>query len=231
MKKIFTLVAMAFVAVCANAQTWKVTEDASFSDGQEITDVSDCKLTFGIDKKKWTVKADTSVKPFTAYVSGGNNPKDDNAKGYSRSNLNNPTNGGYFVFSPAKAGKLTVGIVVNAGKNFYITDKDGNCLNEKASFVDKTGAAVKLSSDDTFDSKLYGKVTFEVEAGNEYYVFTTGSKIGLYGFIFPDDGTTGINAISNESNENAPVYNIAGQKVSKNAKGVLIQNGKKFINK
>lgn len=30
---------------------------------------------------------------------------------------------------------------------------------------------------------------------------------------------------------NAPVYNLAGQRVSKNTKGILIQNGKKFVNK
>ena len=33
------------------------------------------------------------------------------------------------------------------------------------------------------------------------------------------------------SNANAPIYNLAGQQVSKDFKGVCIQNGKKFINK
>jgi hypothetical protein len=28
---------------------------------------------------------------------------------------------------------------------------------------------------------------------------------------------------------NAPVYNLAGQKVNKNFKGVVIQNGKKMV--
>jgi len=41
-----------------------------------------------------------------------------------------------------------------------------------------------------------------------------------------------INAVAvKAANENAPVYNLAGQRVSKNAKGILIQNGKKFIRK
>ena len=34
-----------------------------------------------------------------------------------------------------------------------------------------------------------------------------------------------------EVNENAPIYNLAGQRVSKDYKGVVIQNGKKFIKK
>lgn len=47
--------------------------------------------------------------------------------------------------------------------------------------------------------------------------------------------TTGTN-ISNtvavsKVNANAPIYNLAGQKVSKSYKGVVIQNGKKFVQK
>lgn len=40
------------------------------------------------------------------------------------------------------------------------------------------------------------------------------------------DGGTGINSI-NADDVNAPIYNIAGQRVSKAQKGVYIQNGKK----
>lgn len=40
----------------------------------------------------------------------------------------------------------------------------------------------------------------------------------------------GIKEIHNsEINENAPIYNLAGQRVSKDYKGVVIQNGKKFV--
>ena len=41
---------------------------------------------------------------------------------------------------------------------------------------------------------------------------------------------TGINHIAaDEANANAPVYNLSGQRVGKNAKGVLIKNGKKYV--
>lgn len=45
--------------------------------------------------------------------------------------------------------------------------------------------------------------------------------------------TSGISDIiaDKELNANAPVYNLAGQRVSKDTKGILIQNGKKFIKK
>ena len=44
--------------------------------------------------------------------------------------------------------------------------------------------------------------------------------------------TTGINGVvADEVNADAPVYNLAGQRVNKNVKGILIKNGKAFINK
>ncbi len=42
--------------------------------------------------------------------------------------------------------------------------------------------------------------------------------------------TTGINNITTDvDSADAPVYNLAGQRVGKNAKGVLIKNGKKYV--
>ena len=52
--------------------------------------------------------------------------------------------------------------------------------------------------------------------------------------IISIDTTTGIDNLNAESkalNDNAPMYNLAGQRVDKTYKGVVIQNGKKFINR
>ena len=61
---------------------------------------------------------------------------------------------------------------------------------------------------------------------NGTYEFTTGN------YIYSLNGTaSGIsNPTVNVLNENAPIYNLAGQRVSKDTKGILIQNGRKFIN-
>ena len=40
-----------------------------------------------------------------------------------------------------------------------------------------------------------------------------------------------INQLDSAINDNAPMYNLAGQRVGKEYKGVVIQNGKKFINR
>ena len=62
---------------------------------------------------------------------------------------------------------------------------------------------------------------------------TGGNNARLY--IVLDGEATGINAIENSElrieNLDAPMYNLAGQRVTKSYKGVVIVNGKKFINK
>lgn len=52
--------------------------------------------------------------------------------------------------------------------------------------------------------------------------------------IISIDTTTGIDNLNAENktlNDNAPMYNLAGQRVDKTYKGVVIQNGKKFFNR
>lgn len=56
------------------------------------------------------------------------------------------------------------------------------------------------------------------------------SKIELAPTVAPTASTSNISAItSDEATKDAPVYNLAGQRVGKNAKGVLIKNGKKYV--
>ncbi len=50
--------------------------------------------------------------------------------------------------------------------------------------------------------------------------------------LFFGDNATGINAVSNDNAAaDNTLYNIAGQRVTKNAKGIIIVNGKAYINK
>ena len=44
-----------------------------------------------------------------------------------------------------------------------------------------------------------------------------------------DDDTTAINGITNDTITDNTMYNLAGQRVNANAKGIIIINGKKVI--
>ena len=97
-------------------------------------------------------------------------------------------------------------------------------------------------------SESTGFLAFPVKADNEYYVSALGSKACMGGFVYTEskpvvtfcatetlpevvfDDTTAVNSIE-ASDENAAIYNMMGVRVNADAKGILIQNGKKFIRK
>ncbi|MBQ9230984.1 MAG: hypothetical protein IJ190_07350 [Prevotella sp.] len=80
---------------------------------------------------------------------------------------------------------------------------------------------------------------FDAEPGETYYIFGNNWQIGFQGVKFykgktiKDYTPSGIDTPKAKvaDNANAPIYNLAGQKVDKSQKGILIQNGKKFVNK
>lgn len=97
-----------------------------------------------------------------------------------------------------------------------------------------------------------GVFYFPVYADCKYLASASGSKISWSGIYFAEseaanvkvakeDGTelvligsssTGISTVKAAvENNSATIYNVAGQQVSKNYKGLVIKNGKKFVNK
>ena len=272
MKKIFTLVMLAAMAISVNAQDEKfaIEEGQEVSDGQTLEansrkNATSVAITFGADGKWAAAKAEGSLSEFTAYISGGNNPKDGELNGtssagagYSITGKNLPKSGCYYTFKPTKDGSLKIGIMLNGNKSFYVVKEDGTAISD-FDIKDKEGTTVALrvfeQDASTFASaaeKVYGYVTFNVEKEKTYYVFCTGSKLGLYGFIFNEtaatidpattaaikaeidaaaSGETAIETVKAADAENAVIYNLAGQKVDNSFKGVVIKNGKKMIQK
>ncbi|MDE6380067.1 MAG: hypothetical protein K2L11_06310 [Muribaculaceae bacterium] len=102
-----------------------------------------------------------------------------------------------------------------------------------------------------------GFLSFPVYEGSDYYFSALGSKAACGGFVYTEtapsivyeevvaeDGTvtsprvefpeileSGVESVAIENNVDAPVYNLMGVRVNADAKGILIQNGKKFIRK
>ena len=72
--------------------------------------------------------------------------------------------------------------------------------------------------------------TAAIPAGKAF--FETSSQIaeGKFSIVFADDETDGIKAVSTKV-ENGVRYNLAGQKVGADYKGIVIVNGKKYLNK
>ncbi len=111
---------------------------------------------------------------------------------------------------------------------------------------------------DVKDGSCFGVIMFPVFAEAETYIFgAQGSKatcpgvvftsekpvVTIYGeevsemtFTYPgassEGGDSGIeNIITDNADANAPIYNVMGIQVDENYKGLVIKNGKKFVNR
>lgn len=164
-----------------------------------------------------------------------------------------PAKGLYLRFDAKNAGSLKVAIYGNKNGNpTYIVDASTKqplapSTVDVAIFYQNTGFSydggehflnVGKQADDyvlqhtngiTQNRPVLGYVTFPVEAGKSYYMFNTKSQIGLYGFEFTP-GSNGIAAIATDAAAKKGVrYNMAGQQVDASYKGLVIENGKKFV--
>ena len=214
------------MAVGANAQgTYAVMNgDAGVAAGTTVTSVNNLKFT-------WGVAGEADFK--------GGNKKSEVLKdvlgstGYCEGNGTNGTltGGTVYYFEPLINGSLTVGFVLNGDKAFFVQESDGT--NVTFTCKNAEGESINLENGGKVAEKLTGGLaTFAVTAGKKYAVYCTGSKLGFYGFKFEEGTGTGIQDIKSQTIDlNAPAYDLAGQKVDKSFKGVVIQNGKKMIQK
>ena len=183
MKKIFTLIAMALMAMGVNAQnTWTVSDGFEIEGGKAVSDVENVTLTFGVaedaQSTAWEVKDAatdltkqemTDVLGTTFFVTGDQNPKDDDNNGWKENKGNLPTNGVFYKFELKSDGKLTIGVNIGKSKVMWFVD------SSDASKIDSQTAEASANT--------YGTFTYELKAGT-YYLFAAGSKLGFFGFTF-----------------------------------------------
>ena len=234
MKKFFTLIAAVAMAASVNAQgTYAVQVGDKVNAGDKITSVKNVTLTYM--ENAGTAFADGKATDnwadgdFTAYVCGKNSGKLVSGA--------EPT-GCAYKFETTKAGSVTVGVQLGGTKGFHILNAD---------FAEVAPASYNLPAAKDGDSQEFtqnekgeniiaeksnGTVTFSVAEGGTYYVFAAGSKMGFYGFKYVTGTSTGISDIqAPKSSKDGATFNLLGQKVVNDATGIVIKNGKKFINK
>ena len=190
MKKIFTLMALAVMALGAQAQEkFLFSPTETYTDGQVIEASANVKLTIGPDgklsKKNFTAgetnaefaqtytNADGEQTTQIVYLTGGNNPKDgaldgtsSTGGGYKPESKNNPQSGTFFVLSTKQAGSMTAGVILNSGKSFYVTKSDGTALaTSELTLVTPEGETIELDENNQSADKFYGLVKFQAEAG------------------------------------------------------------------
>lgn len=99
----------------------------------------------------------------------------------------------------------------------------------------QTGATTADGTQYGFTSKSGTPAFAQVVSGQEIpakkgYIVLSGASAAKYAINF-DDEATGIQTIEAASAANDAMYNLAGQRVDKAYKGIVIVNGKKYLNK
>lgn len=99
----------------------------------------------------------------------------------------------------------------------------------------KTGATKADGTQYGFTSKSGTPAFAQVKSGQEIpakkgYIVLNGASAAKYSINF-DGEATGIHTIEAASVANGAMYNLAGQRVDKAYKGIVIVNGKKYLNK
>lgn len=237
MKKFFTLIAAVVMAASANAQgSYILSAGDAVTAGQQVTSVDNITLTYGAGSGSFVAakkQANWADADFQAYTNGSANGKFTEAT--ETAEATEPT-GCFYKFDAAENGTLTVAIQLNSGKGFYVINGDYQKVAysynlPSAKDGDSQSFTQNEKGQDIIDAKSNGTVTFNVEKGKSYYVFCVGSKLAFFGFKYTV-GTTGIKDVKAAANAaDAATYNMAGQKVGKSYKGVVIKNGKKTIQK
>lgn len=172
-----------------------------------------------------------------------------------------PAKGFYCLFTPSKDGYITAGIWINKnqkGRAVYVVDgtdysairdlkilgfRNNNTYEFKGEVGEgesKPATCIEWKLDDNYnlviddgniDQQFCAYITWQVKKDVNYYLLGNSTSFGIYGFFFDETDPAGITAVTEAEKLDGPVYNLAGQRVDKNYKGVVIQNGKKYMNK
>jgi len=128
----------------------------------------------------------TLTKTFSRSMCGTDNPVDDNGSSYVPQDKNLPSLGSYFIFEPKQDGSLILPVSINASKQLFVTDGNGN-INTDIQVKNANGQTLRMLASPLCafsDMVTNGFISMNVKQGQKYYVFCTGSKMHLGGYVF-----------------------------------------------
>ncbi len=242
MKKIFTLAVAALFCGVANINAQKtyildinkIYEEASTATGQCSNATLSGGTKYYLNETTYTQDIFTVVskedRTYRIDLVGDEDIDYGDYKAHARLEPNGSSNslGGRQTFiEVANAGKLTIGAWTGtSGRRLLVLP-----ATDKTSYVNPTKVTPLL--DVPLDANAADGAVYTIDLEPGLYCISQDAAI-YFGYIkFEEKESTGINNIEavEEADPNAPVYNLSGQQVTKETKGILIQNGKKFINK
>lgn len=204
--------------------SYVIADGENVYNGKKIT-CDDITMTYGNDGQ-WSVVATNAMQNegFSNLAGGNVNPVDDNGQRYA-SSKKVPTKGTFYIFSPTADGTLYIASYVFTNKKAFVTE-DGTAQGFSA------GGKTINSGNAISEGEYTGYIRFNVKKGSEYYLFGESTKIKIFGFNFVPESTAVSNITSTSSPyrpASASIYNLFGQCVNNNARGLVIDGGRKII--
>lgn len=218
MKKFFTLIAAVAMAASVNAQTitFEVgSVPASIDKDGLVLAITDTKSKISIDENTAYFGTAASYARFDTRLKTGGKSSSNN-----KLTLTLPSDG-------------TLKICARTGRNAD-TDRNIVLTQDGTTLVDKVlleSEAVKVNMEidgQTVEKNVYPVVSVAAKAGDVVITYPTNS-VNIYGIELAT--TTGVSTVSvAEAKDKTATFNLAGQKVSESYKGIVVKNGKKYLN-
>lgn len=158
----------------------------------------------------------TNTVDLDSYIGTYNAINESNEPGFEEASFCfSKENGNYYITNLTGCPELKIALVQNGDKYSF-----ANTSNDDCSFSSLEGGAVKAEF-----SEKNGKKAIHLE---QYEISSTGADPIFGGECYFVASAT--NAISNiKTAANNTTYNLVGQKVNGNAKGIVIRDGKKMV--
>ena len=222
MKKIFTLIAVAAMALSANAQNLltftqgATASDVTLEDGEFKVNAKSNKSGAAIDANSQYFGTAASYEQITTrWKSGG--------KGDANVNITItvPSKGTVYIYTRSASSSATDrALVVSQGETELY-----NKVIKETEATDYETATIEGET-----KKVFPVVAIPAEAGTLNVTWTT-NALNFYGFKFVSEAA-GIESVKGvKAAFKGATYNVAGQQVNAAAKGLVIKNGVKVVNK
>lgn len=230
MKKIFTLVAMAFVAMSMNAQT-----TITWVDGTENLNsvvLNDYTLTITGNSSKTWGKGSTITVDGTEYATIKlSNGAQNTLTAPAGTTFNKVTFYSYInIKSTATEVRDSWWKEVN-GTSYDTSESQGGLFKSCNQSVFDAGVIPGSEGLVGLDQPDKREFTFDTPV-NTFTFTNKGEQVGFIMVLETVYTSTGISNVGSQGIDlHTPLYNLAGQRVDKSYKGVVVCNGKKYIQK
>ena len=223
MKKFFTLIAAVALAASVNAQVLKFDQTyakgsvpATFSADGLVLKVVDTDGKMAVDANSQYFGTAESYENFSYRLKSG-------GKSLTKNNLTLtvPSDGTLKVYVRTGSSSAT-------DRNVVLTQNGTELVNKI--LLESEAVSVPMTDDkgETKDTNVFPVISVPVKQGDVAITYPVNS-VNFYGFELVKTGT-GISSVNAAAaKKDGKTYNMAGQEVSSSAKGVVIKNGKKYV--